>query len=56
MRARYGAARWETCFAWPIIDWFYTAEMLQEGGLLILDEVQLRSVGVLVEFLREDPH
>lgn len=39
-----------------LIDCFYTAEMLQEGGLLILDEVQLRSVGVLVEFLRQDPH
>jgi hypothetical protein len=43
-------------FPWPIIDWFYTAEMVQEGGLLILDDLELRSVGVLVEFLKEDSH
>ena len=42
-------------FPWPILDWFFTAEQLRRGGLLILDDAELRSVGVLVEFLIKDP-
>jgi len=42
-------------FPWPILDWFFTAHRLKRGGLLLLDDVQLRSVAVLAEFLSADP-
>ena len=42
-------------FPWPIIDWFFTAERLRNGGILIIDDVHLRSVGILAEFLKSDP-
>ena len=43
-------------FPWPMIDWFYTADRLVTGGLLMLDDIHLRSVGILVDFLSNDPH
>src|SRR5215831_18384829 len=27
-------------FPWPIIDWFYTADKLKKGGLMIIDDAQ----------------
>ncbi len=42
-------------FPWPIIDWFYTADNLRKGGLMILDDVNLHSVAILSGFMREDP-
>jgi len=42
-------------FPWPIIDWFYTADKLREGGILILDDVQMSSVAILKDFMRQDP-
>ncbi len=42
-------------FPWPIIDWFYTAEKLRKGGLIVLDDVDLHSVRILSDFMREDP-
>ena len=41
-------------FPWPIIDWFYTADRLKVGGLMILDDTQLRPVRVLADFLMAD--
>jgi Methyltransferase domain len=41
-------------FPWPVIDWFYAARRLKSGGLLILDDIDLASVSILVDFLRED--
>lgn len=41
-------------FPWPILDWYYTAQNIKQGGLLMLDDVHLRPVGVLSEFLRAD--
>jgi hypothetical protein len=41
-------------FPWPIIDWFYTADRLKLGGLMILDDTQLRPVRVLEDFLIAD--
>ncbi len=39
-----------------IIDWFYAAGRLREGGIAVLDDVQLASVRLgLVEFLAKDP-
>jgi predicted O-methyltransferase YrrM len=43
-------------FPWPIVDWYYTAEMLREGGTLILDDAELASVALLKDFMNEDPH
>jgi predicted O-methyltransferase YrrM len=35
----------------PLIDYYYTADRLVEGGLLFVDDVQLRSVQQLCDFL-----
>src|SRR5262249_32313187 len=42
-------------FPWPMVDWFYTADKLRRGGLMLLDDIKLRSVGILVEFMHADP-
>jgi hypothetical protein len=43
-------------FPLPIIDWFYGAGHLREGGVVILDDRQLPQVNLLVEwFLDRDP-
>lgn len=42
-------------FPWPILDWFYTADKLKRGGLVVLDDLQMSSVAVLRDFLAEDP-
>jgi hypothetical protein len=41
-------------FPWPILDWYSTADHLKVGGLMIIDDTQLPSVGTLCEFLRFD--
>jgi len=41
-------------FPWPIVDWFYTAEALEKGGLLMLDDIQLPPVAILADFLKVD--
>jgi predicted O-methyltransferase YrrM len=41
-------------FPWPILDWYYTADLIKVGGLLILDDTDLRSVSILSEFLKGD--
>jgi predicted O-methyltransferase YrrM len=42
-------------FPWPMVDWFYTADRLKQGGLMIIDDAQMRSVGVLRDFMAADP-
>lgn len=42
-------------FPWPIIDWFFTADRLRQGGIMLLDDVQMPSVSMLADFLRVDP-
>ena len=42
-------------FPWPMVDWFYTADRLKQGGLMIIDDAQMRSVGVLRDFMVADP-
>jgi predicted O-methyltransferase YrrM len=42
-------------FPWPILDWFFTADKLKQNGLMILDDLQMSSVSMLGDFLREDP-
>lgn len=43
-------------FPWPILDWFYTADKLKVGGICLLDDLELASVALLIDFLSEDPH
>jgi len=42
-------------FPWPVLDWFYTADRLKKGGLMIIDDVQVYSVRMLRDFMIEDP-
>jgi hypothetical protein len=42
-------------FPVPFIDWYYTADRLKVGGLLVLDDTQLWTVHVLKEFLLKEP-
>lgn len=42
-------------FPWPIIDWFFTADRLRKGGVMVIDDAQLRSVAILAEFMGVDP-
>jgi len=42
-------------FPWPMVDWFFTADRLKRGGLMLLDDVEMRSVAVLAEFMAADP-
>ncbi|MBZ5607378.1 MAG: class I SAM-dependent methyltransferase [Acidobacteriia bacterium] len=41
-------------FPWPILDWFYTADRLTKGGVIIVDDIHLRPVAMLVDFLNAD--
>ncbi len=41
-------------FPLPILDWYFTARRLRVGGLLILDDVQLRAVALLCDFLDQE--
>ena len=38
-------------FPIPIIDWHYMDVHLRQGGLLLVDDTQIRSVGILTEYL-----
>lgn len=41
-------------FPWPMVDWFYTADRLKQGGLMIVDDAQMRSVAMLCDFMSTD--
>jgi predicted O-methyltransferase YrrM len=41
-------------FPWPILDWYYTADHLDIGGLMMLDDTQLPSINILSAFLKAD--
>jgi hypothetical protein len=46
------------CHGWPmaIIDWFYAADRLREGGVAMIDDRDLPSVSLgLMRFLDQDP-
>jgi predicted O-methyltransferase YrrM len=42
-------------FPTPFIDWYYAAGALRLGGVLMVDDIDLWTCRVLVEFLREEP-
>jgi predicted O-methyltransferase YrrM len=39
----------------PFIDWYYTAQALKTGGLLLIDNVELWTGDVLTQFLLSEP-
>jgi predicted O-methyltransferase YrrM len=41
-------------FPWPIVDWFYTADKLKKDGLMIIDDAEMKSVSILVDFMKAD--
>jgi predicted O-methyltransferase YrrM len=41
-------------FPMPVIDWYYTASKLKLGGMLVIDDTQLWSCALLVDFLKHD--
>ncbi len=38
----------------PIIDWYYTADKLKIGGVLVIDDTHLWSASILIDFLKSD--
>jgi hypothetical protein len=42
-------------FPSPFIDWYYTADRLSVGGLMIVDDIQLITGRLLADFLDADP-
>lgn len=42
-------------FPWPVLDWFYTARSLREGGLVVLDDRELPAVALVERFLASEP-
>ena len=42
-------------FPTPLMDWYFTADRLRVGGLVVLDDTWLWSVNVLKQFLLHEP-
>jgi predicted O-methyltransferase YrrM len=43
-------------FPIPIVDWYYGARFVRVGGVVVLDDVHIRTVRTLVEYLDVDPN
>jgi hypothetical protein len=41
-------------FPFPIIDWFFATKLLNDGGLMIIDDIDIASCNILVKFLLSD--
>lgn len=41
-------------FPVPALDWYHTAPLLKVGGLMVLDDTQIRAVAEVAAFLRRD--
>jgi Methyltransferase domain len=42
-------------FPTPFVDWYYTADRLQVGGWMVVDDTQLVTGRILADFMRADP-
>lgn len=43
-------------FPFPIVDWFYCALLLKEGGLMAIDDTDIISCHILLKFMLNDLH
>ncbi|MHB8572724.1 MAG: O-methyltransferase [Candidatus Dormibacteria bacterium] len=43
-------------FPLPMVDWYFTHDRLRIGGVVLVDDVQIRSVRVLHDFLEAEPN
>lgn len=43
-------------FPFPIVDWFYCAMLLKEGGLIVIDDTDIISCHLLKQFMLNDSH
>jgi hypothetical protein len=41
-------------FPFPIVDWFFATKLLKDGGLMIIDDIDIASCNILVKFLLSD--
>jgi hypothetical protein len=41
-------------FPTPIIDWYYSAGRLRQGGILVIDDIHLPAVRLVIDFLNAD--
>jgi hypothetical protein len=42
-------------FPLPLVDWYYAAEKLRVGGMMIIDDIQPPAGTILVDFMRVEP-
>jgi len=42
-------------FPYPVLDWWYLADQIKIGGLVVLDDAYMPPVGMVVDFLRRSP-
>ena len=43
-------------FPYPIVDWYYCTNLLNNKGLIIIDDIDITSCNILVTFMSSDPH
>ena len=43
-------------FPFPIVDWFFCADLLKNDGLIVVDDTDIISCYILLRFLLNDPH
>lgn len=42
-------------FPFPMLDWYFTADRLKRSGIMIIDDVHIKPVRIVKEFLDSDP-
>jgi hypothetical protein len=42
-------------FPFPFLDWYYTADRLKVGGVMVVDDVQIVTGRILADFMAADP-
>lgn len=55
IRVDFGLVDGSHGFPLPIIDWFYMGSMMDAGGVVVIDDVDLPAVRTLLNFISRDP-